>query len=197
MGNSIKHTDIDIIIEGCRNNNNAMQTKLYYLYYSAIYNTITRYIADDADRKDVLQETFIKVFNNIRKLKDENVLLPWMNRIAINLCMDHLRKDKKIHLSFDLYVANKSLENESDSDDMDDYYADGISIDDVNEVLDQLPNGFKTVFMLYAVENYSHKEIAQLIGTSESNSKTQYMRAKIAIKNLVKQKLECKRMKQS
>jgi len=172
-----------------------MQTKLYYVYYSAIYNTISRYIADDADRKDVLQETFIKVFNNIKKLKDTNVLVPWINRIAINLCMDKLRSEKKVTLSFDLYFTNKSLKNENENDDPDDYYADGISIDDVHEVLDQLPNGFKTVFMLYAVENYSHKEIAQLIGTSESNSKTQYMRAKIAIKNLVKQKIECKGMK--
>jgi RNA polymerase sigma factor (sigma-70 family) len=194
MGNSVKHTDAEVIIEGCKKNDSSMQTKLYYSYYSVLYTTIARYIADDDDRKDVVQETFIKVFDNITKLKDNNVLIPWMNRIGINLCMDKLRKDKKVNLSFDLYAANKNLEQEND-DDSDEYYAEGISIDDVHEVLDQLPNGFKTVFMLYAVENYSHKEIAQMIGTSESNSKTQYMRAKLAIKNLVKQKLECKGMR--
>lgn len=197
MGNTAKHTDHEVIIEGCKRNDNAMQTKLYYSCYSVVYNTVTRYISDEDDRKDVVQETFIKVFNNIIKLKDNNVLIPWMNRIAINLCMDKLRKDKKVHLSFDEYFTNKSFDNETESDDSDEYYAEGISIDDVHEVLDQLPNGFKTVFMLYAVENYSHKEIAQLIGTSESNSKTQYMRAKNAIRNLVKQKLECKGMKSS
>ncbi len=169
-----------------------MQTKLYYLYYPVIYNTIARYIVDDGDKEDILQETFIKIFNHIKKLKENNLLVPWMCRIAVNLCMDKLRKNKKLHLSSELYLANRSDEHETEDLEVDSL--NGITIEDVNEILDQLPNGFRTVFMLYAIENYSHKEIAQCIGTSESNSKTQYMRAKIAIKNLVKQKLECKGM---
>jgi RNA polymerase sigma factor (sigma-70 family) len=195
MADPIKHTDTEEIIEGCRNNNNAMQTRLYYLYYPVIYNSVTRYITDDGDKEDILQETFIKIFKHITKLKDEKLLVPWMRRIAVNLCMDRLKKNKKLHLSFDLYVINNSGANEDETDDIEVDWLDGITMEDVNEVLNQLPNGFRTVFMLYAIENYSHKEIAEHIGTSESNSKTQYMRAKVAIKNLVKQKLECKRMK--
>jgi RNA polymerase sigma factor (sigma-70 family) len=195
MVSTIKDTDIEEIVEGCRNNDNVMQTKLYYLAYPVIYNTIGRYVHDDGDKEDILQETFIKAFNNIKKLKDEKVLIPWMKRISINLCMDTLRKNKKLNLSFDQYIANRSVESEDETDEFDvDSVAD-ITMDDVNEVLDQLPLGFRTVFMLYAIENYSHKEIAQQIGTSESNSKTQYMRAKVAIKNLVKQKFQCKKMK--
>ncbi len=195
MGDTIKHTDTEVIIEGCKNNDSVMQTKLYYLCYPVIYNTIARYLPDDADRKDVLQLTFIKVFDHIRKLKDNASLLPWMKKIAVNISVDKLRVDKRRRLSFDLHLANQPVEDINENDDLGDYYADGISIDEVNEVLDQLPNGFRTVFMLYTIENYSHKEIAQLIGTSESNSKTQFMRAKIAIKNLIKQKMECKRMR--
>jgi RNA polymerase sigma factor (sigma-70 family) len=195
MGDPLKHTDTEEIIEGCRNNNNAMQTRLYYLYYPVIYTSVARYITDDGDKEDILQETFIKIFKHITKLKDKKLLVPWMRRIAVNLCMDRLKKNKKLHLSFDLYVINNSGSNEDETEDIEVDWLDGITMEDVNEVLNQLPNGFRTVFMLYAIENYSHKEIAQHIGTSESNSKTQYMRAKVAIKNLVKQKLECKRMR--
>lgn len=195
MGNTIKHTDTEVIIEGCKNNDSVMQTKLYYLCYPVIYNTIARYMPDDADRKDVLQLTFIKAFDQIRKLKDTKLLLPWMKRIAVNLAIDKLRTEKRRRLSFEFHLANSPNEDLHESDESEEYFADGISIDEVNEVLEQLPNGFRTVFMLYAIENYSHKEIAQLIGTSESNSKTQFMRAKIAIKNLIKQKMECKKMR--
>lgn len=192
MVNIITDTEKEEIIEGCRNNDNVMQTKLYYLYYPVIYNTIARYIIDDGDKEDILQETFIKVFDHIKKLKDKKLLVPWMSRIAVNLCMDKLKKNKKLHLSFDLYVKNELVEHENKTEDLGDDCLTWITIDDVNEILNQLPNGFKTVFMLYAIENYSHKEIAKYIGTSESNSKTQYMRAKVAIKNLVKHQLECK-----
>ena|SRR5687768_1573623 len=195
MVNTIKDTEIEEIVEGCINNDRAMQTRLYYAYYPVIYNTIARYINDDGDKEDILQETFIKVFNNIAKLKDKSVVVPWMKRISVNLCMDTLRKNKKLNLSFDQYIANRSGEDEHEADDFDVESVTEITMDDVNEVLDQLPLGFRTVFMLYAIENFSHKEIAQQIGTSESNSKTQYMRAKVAIKNLVKQKFECKRMR--
>lgn len=193
MVDTRKDTDIDIIIEGCRNNENAMQTQLYYLSYPVIYNTIARYVSHDGEKEDLLQETFIKAFNNIRKLKDNKLLMPWMKRIAVNLCLDKLKKDKKLQLSFETYIENRSDETEEDDHDPDGWV--DLTMDDVNEVLDQLPTGFRTVFMLYAIENYSHKEIAQHIGTSESNSRTQYMRAKAAIKNLVKNKLQCKGMK--
>ncbi len=195
MVNTTKDTDIEEIIQGCRNHDNGMQTKLYYLYYPVIYNTVARYITDDGEKEDVLQETFIKVFNRISQLKDTQLLVPWMSRIAVNLCMDKIKKIKKLHLSFDLYLTNRSDGFEMEEEDLEEDDVAAITMEDVNEILNQLPNGFRTVFMLYAIENYSHKEIAQCIGTSESNSKTQYMRAKIAIKNLVKQKLECKRMK--
>lgn len=195
MVNTIKDTEIEEIVEGCINNDRAMQTRLYYAYYPVIYNTIARYINDDGDKEDILQETFIKVFNHIGKLKDKSVVVPWMKRISVNLCMDTLRKNKKLNLSFDQYIANRSGEDEHEAEDFDVECVAEITMDDVNEVLDQLPLGFRTVFMLYAIENFSHKEIAQQIGTSESNSKTQYMRAKVAIKNLVKQKFECKRMR--
>lgn len=195
MGNTIKHTDTEVIVEGCKNNDTVMQTKLYYLCYPIVYNTIARYLPDDADRKDVLQEAFIKVFDNIRKLKDNNLLLPWMKKIAVNLSIDKIRTDKRRKLSFDTHIASTPPQDAQEGEESEEYYAEGISIEEVNEVLEQLPNGFRTVFMLYTIENYSHKEIAQLIGTSESNSKTQFMRAKIAIKNLIKQKIECKRMR--
>jgi RNA polymerase sigma factor (sigma-70 family) len=194
MVNTRKDTDIEIIIEGCRNSENAMQTQLYYLSYPVIYNTIARYVTHDGEREDLLQETFIKAFNNIRKLKDNKLLFPWMKRIAVNLCLDKLKKDKKLQLSFDTYVENISVDEGEEYDQDPDGWVD-LTMDDVNDVLDQLPAGFRTVFMLYAIENYSHKEIAQHIGTSESNSRTQYMRAKAAIKNLVKNKLQCKGMK--
>src|SRR5688572_25179357 len=153
MLNTTNDTDIKKIVEGCRNNNNAMQTRLYYLAYPLIYNTIGRYINDDGEKEDILQETFIKVFKHIGKLKDDQVVMPWMKRIAINLCMDTLRKNKKLNLSFDQYIANRPDETENEPDDFDVESVSDITMEDVNEVLDQLPNGFKTVFMLYAIEN--------------------------------------------
>ncbi len=197
MDNSVKYTDTEKIVEGCINNDRVMQTKLYYLYYPVIHKTVSRYINDDGDKQDILQESFIKIFDHIKKLKETQSLIPWMNRIAINLCMDKLKKNKRTQLSFDMYVVQATEESKNDWTETAGEENVTLSMDEVNEVLEQLPNGFKTVFMLYAIENYSHKEIAQMIGTSESNSKTQYMRAKTAIKNLVNKNLECKRKKLS
>jgi RNA polymerase sigma-70 factor (ECF subfamily) len=196
MTNRISDYDREEIVKGCMNDDRAMQTRLFNLYYPGVYTTVSRYVTDDGDRDDIIQETFIKVFKGLRQLKDIKLLAPWINRIAVNLCMDQFKKNKKLDLSKQAYTQDGYMETDGGFDETDTYLLSNITMEDVNSILDELPTGFRTVFMLYAVENYSHKEIAKQLGTSESNSKTQYMRAKAAIKKLVNTKMECKKKKQ-
>lgn len=168
----------ETLVDKCVSGNAKAQKLLFDRFAPKMMGVCIRYIKDQEKANDVLQDSFIKVFQNLDTFKSEGSLEGWVRRIVTNTALDHIRKNKKflanveideIHVS----VVEKSkaigkLENES-----------------LMEIINSLPDGYRIVFNMFAIEGYSHKEIADKLEITESTSKSQYARARQAIKKLM------------
>jgi RNA polymerase sigma-70 factor (ECF subfamily) len=133
---------------------------------------------DQMRAQDVLQDTFVKIFAHIGNYKSEGAFEGWLKKIAVNTCLDQLRKDKKLLTDVSLDDVSHKLAHQ-------DYSAEKLMADDLLKLVQALPDGYRTVFNLFAIEGYSHQEIAQQLSISESTSKTQYLRARAYLKDRI------------
>ena len=172
-------TDQDLIKE-CINNNPKAQKELYDRFASKMMGVSYRYANSQEEAKDILQDAFIKVFGRIGSFKKEGSLEGWIRRIVVNTALDNIRKRKKDKQNVSLTEAEHLASNK-------DYIIENLSADDLLQMLKTIPIGYRTVFNLYAIEGYSHKEIADSLGITENTSKSQYSRAKAFLRNLLEQ----------
>lgn len=148
---------------------------LYDRYVQYLSAVCSRYITGRDDVKDILQEAFIKIFRSLGgfEWRGEGSLKSWMTRIVVNECLKFLRDNRKQNI----FVATAQLPDVPDGDD------DGVSVEDVppeavHSMIRELPDGYRTVFNLFAIEGRSHREIAEMLGISEATSASQFHRAK-------------------
>ena len=120
--------------------------------------------------EEVMITGFFKVFTNLQSFKAEGSFEGWIRRIMVNQCISQLRKDKKLDFN-DTTVIENSIEHVS-------YQETNFEVDEIQKIIDTLPNGYKTVFVLHAIEGYKHSEISELLQISESTSKTQLFKAR-------------------
>lgn len=179
MDKTGNHTDS--IIEKCIKGDIKAQFRLYKMYSKAMYNIAIRILNNKMDTEDILQETFITAFSRLDELHNEKALGSWLKRIVINNCISHIRSQKVDFEDIDDYKIGK----EDDNYELDD------SIDPtlIHKAIKELPDGCRTVLVLYALENYKHREIAEMLEISESTSKTQYRRALILLNEKLKHKI--------
>lgn len=139
----------------------------------------TRYIVSSDDAKDVLQEAFIRIFNNLQRFeyRGDGTLRSWMTRIVVNEALKTLRR---MPANEDTPIDNIDIADDTETD------IRGISPADLHDMIRQLPQGYRTVLNLYVFEEKSHKEIAEMLGISEQTSASQYHRAKRLLKKLLK-----------
>ena len=164
------------LIEGCRKNDRAAQMALYDRYCRKMMALCMRYSKTTAEAEDILQEGFVKVFNAIANFRQEAKLETWITRIMVNTALNVQRK--KLYLYPMVDVEELELpENEISIS--------GINFKQLLEMIQSLPQGCQIVFNLFAIEGYSHKEIAEQLGISEGTSKSQFARAR----SLLQQKL--------
>lgn len=167
------HADL---IERCCHQDEMAQYELYKLYSKAMLNTAFRICGNREDAEDALQEAFVSAFKNIKSYRADATFGAWLKRIVINKSLTVLRK-------------NAGLMNMADSDEVDLPEEESLPLAyDVNlirEKILELPQGFRTVLTLYLFEGYDHEEIGQILGVSESTSKTQYKRAKEKLKTML------------
>lgn len=156
------------LIEECRKGNNRAQFRLYNQYSKAMYNVAYRMLNNREDAEDILQETFIDCFRNINSFRFESTFGAWLKKILINKCINYLRK-KKIHFELVDTLPDKASQEEEET-----VYETGKII----KGIEQLPDGYRVILSLYLLEGYDHTEISQILGISESTSKSQYSRAK-------------------
>lgn len=167
------------ILEGCIKGDRKMQELLYERYAPRMYAICKSYADDDLEAQDLLQEGFIKVFNNIRKCNTQGSLEAWVRTVIVNNNIDHYRhKNKKFGIretstDEDLNDKGEEVENEAIRSFQD---------NDLLRVLRILPKGYRMVLNLYIVEGYPHKEIAEMLDISVSTSKSQFFRAKEMLK---------------
>ncbi len=168
------------IIAGCVKKDRNAQKSLYEKYAAKMFGFCLRYSNSRADAQDLLQDGFIKVFDSIATLKEASQLEGWMSRIFINLAMSKFRKSSRGPVMVEVMdVLDDSEEVSIDDEPM-----------EVNEVLNclmALPEKYRVVLNLYAIDKLSHKEISETVGISIANSKSLLFRARVMLKELVEQ----------
>ncbi len=171
-----QQTDIHrSIIEACKAGDNKAFHRLYQLYAKAMYNVSIRMTGNREDAEDVLQEAFADAFGKIGGFRYESSFGTWLKSIVIHKCINHLRK-KRPDLKFVDEVPAAKEEEELD------YGPAALNVERVQEAMRALPEGYRMIFSLYLFEGYDHTEIGQILGISESTSKSQYFRAKKRMK---------------
>lgn len=156
------------------------QYRLYQLYAKAMYNICCRMMPCTEDAEDMLQESFTEAFRRLASFRYESTFGAWLKRIVINRCINELRKRKA-----DLNYFDDMQRFEGQADDMEECV--GISVEKVKKAMTGLPNGSRMIFSLYLLEGYDHIEIAEILNISVSNSKSQYMRARLKVKETLNQ----------
>jgi len=162
------HADL---IEGCLQNDRVAQYKLYGLYSKAMLNVAYRICNDMAQAEDLLQDSFVSAFKNLKSYKGTASFGSWLKRIVINTCLNYLRS-KKLELDELTDDANPPVEEAVD------FSGQELVVEQIKDGITQLPTGYRIVISLYLLEGYDHKEIAEVLGISVSTSKSQYNRAK-------------------
>jgi len=178
------------LISGCLAANPAMQKELYSHFSSKMYGICLRYAKDRDEAADLLQEGFIKVFDNLHKFKKEGSFEGWIRRIMINTALSNIRKNHNLY-------AIVNIENIEIKDELpeDENLISRVEINEVLKVIRQLPTGYQMVLNLYAIDGYSHKEIAKQLGISESTSKSQLSRARTLLVTKIKENISKKKPK--
>jgi len=159
------------ILRGCRKNKRQYQEILYRKYAKKMYGICLSYAGDRDMAQDMLQDSYIKIFKRIKDFKQEGSLEGWIRRIVSNTAIDHLRQQQRIQK----YISDKEeiKENSYESDALQ-----NLQTEDVLDQVGRLPEGARVVFNLYALEGYTHKEIAKKLNITEGTSKSQFNRAR-------------------
>jgi RNA polymerase sigma factor (sigma-70 family) len=163
------------LIEECRQGNSRAQFRLYNQYSKAMYNLAYRILNNREDAEDILQETFVDCFRNIGSFRFESTFGAWLKKILVNKCINQIKK-KKIDLTLCESLPSDIYEEETETD-----YDTG----KIFRGIEMLPDGYRVILTLYLLEGYDHSEISQILGISESTSKSQYSRAKEKLRKII------------
>jgi RNA polymerase sigma factor (sigma-70 family) len=170
------------LIKGCIAGDRRMQEALYNRFASKMYAVCLRYANNAEDAQDLLQEGFIKVYRNLQHFRAEGSFEGWIRRVFVNTSIEYFRK-KSTRLSM---VSEKE---ESTLEDTDISALENLAQKDIIKIVQELSPGYRTVFNLYVVEGYSHKEIGEMLSISEGTSKSQLARAKSVLQKKITQYL--------
>jgi RNA polymerase sigma factor (sigma-70 family) len=177
MGLKVYRTKEEDLIKGCLRGERVSQKQLYEQHASRMYALCYRYVKDPMQAQDILITAFTKVFEKIGQFKNEGSFEGWIRRIMVNEALTFLRKQRSMYVETDLEQADR----EPDYDQLSDH----LEAEDLLNMISQLPAGYRIVFNMYAIDGYSHKEIAEHLGISENTSKSQLSRARTYLQKLL------------
>ena len=172
--NISRKVTIDDLLEGCQRGERRTQEVLYKLLASKMLGVCMRYARDRYEAEDILQVGFIKVFQKVKEFRGEGSFEGWIRRIMVNTAIEHYRKNQRMLNVVDIDEVNDAPQNMFDMN--------GLEAKDLLTLIQHLPGGYKMIFNLYAIEGYSHKEIAEQLGITEGASKSQLSRARAILK---------------
>ena len=169
------------IIEKCKQNNRKAQLQLYNQYCDGMYIVAKRFLKDATEAEDVVQEAFIKAFTKLHQYKAEVTFGAWLKRIVVNKSIDLLKSKKQQLVELDevhLKVVDTTYDDKWLVDD-------AITLNDVKIAINELPEKYQYVVMLYLIEGYDHQEISEILNISEVASRTQLLRGKSKLQELL------------
>lgn len=168
----------EAILKGCLSNDAVSQRELYNKYSAKMLAVCYRYAHNREDAEDMLQEGFIKIFLQIHTFENRGAFEGWIRRIIVHTCINILKKNKKFNESVDIIHATGIQVREESVPAI-------IQAKQVIECIRLLPIGYRTVLNLYAIEGYTHREIAGMLDIEESTSRSQYTRAKAMLEDIL------------
>ncbi len=172
----LQYLELEQLIKACRKNNLKAQGDLYQKYKDTLYILCLKYSKNSDEAQDNLHDSFIEIFNSIKKYKGKGSFEGWMKRITINQAINKYKKERP----FNIEIKNDILEDTTvTEDDLD------IKLDSILNCIQELPDQYRLVFNLYQLDDYSHKEIADLLNISVNTSKSNLHRAKAILKEKI------------
>jgi RNA polymerase sigma-70 factor (ECF subfamily) len=149
-------------------NNRQAQQKIYSQFAPKMLSVCRQYIKDIHHAEDLMITAFMKVFSNLKNFENKGSFEGWIRRIMINECISFIRVQKKVSFLEDEFYVEDTFNN----------IESGLSVDDIQTLIDGLPEGYKMIFNLYAIEGFKHREIAEMLGINEGTSKSQLSHAR-------------------
>ncbi|RUA08018.1 MAG: RNA polymerase subunit sigma-70 [Flavobacteriia bacterium] len=178
--NKIKNLQTDLILK-CKQNDPKAQMELYDRYCNAMFYTAYNFVKKEDVAQDIMQEAFIKAFKNIESFNENGTFGSWLKRIVVNGALDWLKK-RKIEM---VRIEDEEIEIEEEEND-DWKVEETVNLDLVHECIELLPAKYKNVLKLFLLEGYDHKEISQILQITEVSSRSQLLRGKNKLKELIK-----------
>lgn len=158
------------LVKGCKKGKRQAQKQVYEKFAPKMLVVCMRYMQNQFEAEDALTNAFVKVFEKVSQFKEKGSFEGWIRRIVVNECLNLLRKKRLLYAELNVENVSETMQyNPLDAE---------YSREDLMCFINQLPTGYKTVFNLYAIEGYSHKEIAEKLNISENTSKSQLSRAR-------------------
>lgn len=168
------------LLENCIAGDRKSQKELYDLHAPKMFSVCLRYSKNQMDAEDILQDGFVKLFNNLHRFRGEGSFDGWVRRIFVNTAIEHIRR-KNLNTTVGEGLENSIADKHRSA-------LDNLYEKDLIKTANTLSDGYRTVFNLYAIEGFSHKEIAAQLGITESTSKSQFSRAKAILRNVLQHK---------
>jgi RNA polymerase sigma factor (sigma-70 family) len=171
-------TDQDLV-QGVLRQSSAHQVALYDKFSTPMFRVLLRYARDRSEAEDMLQDGFIRVFRDMNQFRGDGALGGWVRRIMVNTALSHLRKQRDFIRDVGDYMPfENNLRTEED-------FASNMDAQRLMQLLQELPPGYRAVFNLYAIEGYSHEDIADELGISVGTSKSQLFKARDFLKKIL------------
>lgn len=162
------HQEQTNLISMAVENNRQAQQRIYSQYAPKMLSVCRLYVKDVHQAEDIMITAFMKVFTGLRNFENKGSFEGWIRRIMINECISHIRVHKKVSFIEDEFYTEDAFNNIESN----------FNVDDIQFLIDSLPEGYKMIFNLYAIEGYKHKEIADMLGINEGTSKSQLSHAR-------------------
>ena len=173
------------LIDGCIQGDRRMQEELYRRFSPRMYAVCLRYAGNAEEAEDILQEGFVKIFKKLDSFRREGSFEGWVRRIFVNTAIEHFRRKR--------YLMPVTEKEENTLEGKYTGVLDELAEKDILALVQELSPGYRTVFNMYVVEGYTHKEIADMLGISEGTSKSQLSRAKVILQEMVKKYIDTHR----
>lgn len=174
----VENINLQLILEGCRRGNRNSQRKLYEFFYGYAMKICLRYAKTREEAVEILNDGFVKVFKNLDQFEQNNSFRPWLRRIFINAAVDYHRAHHKYPSHLELDTARQESEYEVILPEISPH-------EDILPILQELPPVYKMVFNLFVMEGYKHREIAAMLNISVSTSRSNFLRAKKKLREII------------
>lgn len=168
---------IELLIEQCHKNDAKAQSQIYKLYASKLFSLSLKYSRSRAEAEDNLQDAFVTIFNKIAQYKNKGSFEGWMKRITINTALQRYRSVGVFDIISEDQIEDVNVDMDEDT----------LGVDYLLQIIQELPDRYRLVFNLYALDDYSHKEISEMLNISIGTSKSNLSRARLILKERIEQ----------